>query len=126
IDIDHFKSINDRFGHAFGDRVIQHMGQTLRDCLPAGSVAGRLGGEEFAVLLRSTAADQALAIAERVRSAFEHATRQMSQQSFYATCCVGISNPADQLMSIDALLSDADKMLYEAKARGRNCSKIAS
>ncbi|MEM8604626.1 MAG: diguanylate cyclase, partial [Cyanobacteria bacterium P01_H01_bin.121] len=118
LDIDKFKSINDTFGHAEGDRVIQHVAQLCSKMLRDGDILGRLGGEEFAVLLQA-AGDKALKIAERLRHRIEIAVIQTGDRQIRFTVSLGLVE-VEPYESLDTALQRADKALYEAKALGRN------
>jgi len=122
-DLDHFKAINDRYGHAAGDAVLQAAAGLLLEFRRGADVAARLGGEEFAVLLPETEARGAVALAERLRAAL--AARRIRVPAtppaeLAITMCVGVAafTPADQ--SLDAVLRRADAALYQAKEGGRN------
>ena len=118
VDADHFKQINDRFGHAGGDAALRHLGELFRRALPAGSLAGRLGGEEFAVLLPEDAAASAHAHAEVLRRMVEETPCVGDHGERIAlTVSVGVAIGTGD---IDALLRDADAALYRAKSSGRN------
>jgi diguanylate cyclase (GGDEF)-like protein/PAS domain S-box-containing protein len=124
MDLDFFKSINDRFGHATGDRVLRALarlcGQTLRE----EDFIGRLGGEEFAVMLPETDAINALEVAERIRHLIETAVIETGSEDGDAelspTCSFGVAILRDEDSSHEHLLARADKALYEAKQNGRN------
>jgi diguanylate cyclase (GGDEF)-like protein len=118
-DLDHFKSINDRFGHAMGDKVLKCFGDTVRGVLRRNDRVGRIGGEEFALLLPDTSLSAAFDIAERVRIAFEAAARSFDGVELRATVSVGVATARPD-STIQSLLVVADEGLYEAKARGRN------
>jgi diguanylate cyclase (GGDEF)-like protein len=118
-DLDHFKSINDRFGHAMGDRVLKCFGDTVRGVLRRDDRVGRIGGEEFALLLPDTGLSAAFDIAERVRTAFEAAASSFDGVELHATVSVGVATARPD-STIQSLLVAADEGLYEAKARGRN------
>jgi len=119
IDLDHFKSINDQFGHAVGDKVLKIFAQTSVGNLRPTDLVGRLGGEEFAVLLMNASQEGALLVAERLRSAFAAAAATVDGLPIHATASVGLSLlHSGQDMS--ALLDLADQALYRAKATGRN------
>lgn len=122
-DLDNFKSINDRFGHAAGDRVLQRFAATLRAELERTDIAGRLGGEEFAALLPG--ADQRIAIetAERVRKSFA-AGAAFEGSEIATTVSVGIAM-ATRSRSLDEVLAEADRAVYTAKRAGRNCVRVA-
>jgi diguanylate cyclase (GGDEF)-like protein len=126
LDLDHFKSINDRFGHAVGDRVLQLFTQAGSRCMRRMDLFGRLGGEEFAVLLYDTSRDKALAAAEEIRSTFETATRDVEGKPINATVSIGMVISHDAVLDLSALLAQADHALYRAKDSGRNRVEIAS
>jgi diguanylate cyclase (GGDEF)-like protein len=117
-DLDHFKSINDRFGHALGDDVIKLFAATANSSLRLTDFVVRLGGEEFAAIMPGTLED-GLVVAERIRAAFEAAGRTVSGRFVGATVSVGVASDATAA-NIDALLERADAALYAAKANGRN------
>jgi diguanylate cyclase (GGDEF)-like protein len=117
-DLDYFKSINDRFGHAVGDDVIRLFASVARSNMRATDFVARLGGEEFAALFSGTL-DEGILVAERVRVAFETAGRTVSGRYIGATVSVGVAAHAAPT-NIDALLARADEALYAAKTAGRN------
>jgi diguanylate cyclase (GGDEF)-like protein len=118
-DLDRFKSINDRFGHAVGDAVLRRFGETVRTILRADDTLGRIGGEEFALLLPKTEIADAMEIAERVRAAFEADCKVLDGVAIGGTVSVGVA-AARRDSTVQSLLIAADAGLYEAKARGRN------
>ena len=118
-DLDHFKSINDRFGHAVGDEVLCVFAQVTGTNLRASDIVARLGGEEFAAILPADR-DQVANIAERVRTAFEAAGITIAGHRIAATVSVGAAMSDAQVTNIEALLLRADAALYRAKAAGRN------
>lgn len=118
LDVDHFKRVNDQLGHAAGDLVIEALGKLLKASSPPQALAGRLGGEEFAVLLPATTCTDALLVAEHLRAAIAALPLQLEGQPFRITASIGVANlPAS---SVDALVREADRQLYLAKAAGRN------
>lgn len=119
-DLDHFKKINDRFGHAVGDRALQTFAATAAARLRATDVLGRLGGEEFAAILPATSLISAGVAAERVRAAFEKAAAEIDGLPIGGTVSIGAAATEDPTVDIDTLLEEADKALYAAKALGRN------
>jgi diguanylate cyclase (GGDEF)-like protein len=125
IDLDNFKSINDRFGHAVGDKVLQIFAETAVQSVRPSDFVGRLGGEEFAAVLHNVGRERAMVIAERMRAAFAEATSSVNGCAIGATASVGMvfSDRAD--FDASELLVQADKALYEAKERGRNRVEIA-
>jgi diguanylate cyclase (GGDEF)-like protein len=125
-DLDHFKSINDRFGHAVGDRVLQIFANAASAKLGPLDLIGRLGGEEFAIVLCDAGRDKGLAIAERIRLSFENAATELDGCPIGATVSIGLVISDDGLDDIAMLLGHADEALYCAKERGRNRVEIAS
>jgi diguanylate cyclase (GGDEF)-like protein len=126
LDLDHFKSINDRFGHAVGDRVLEIFAEASSGCLRRIDLFGRLGGEEFAALLRDTTRERALAVAEQIRVAFADATRDVDGRPVAASVSIGIVISQDAVLDLSALLAQADHALYRAKDGGRNRCEIGS
>src|SRR5262245_8619388 len=118
-DLDHFKKINDRFGHAVGDEALRVFARTATVSLRASDVIGRLGGEEFAAVLTSDLS-VALVAAERVRAAFAAAAAEVVGESVAATVSIGIAAPTEMPCDLAAVLARADAALYRAKKAGRN------
>lgn len=118
IDLDHFKSINDRFGHAVGDDVLKLFASTANSSLRLTDFIVRLGGEEFAAIMPGTL-EEGVIVADRVRKQFEEAARTVSGHYIGATVSVGVA-AHETAANIDALLERADIALYAAKANGRN------
>jgi diguanylate cyclase (GGDEF)-like protein len=119
IDLDHFKSVNDRFGHAMGDQVLHLFAETARKLLRPNDVLARMGGEEFAAILRGSTQEAAYVITERMRRAFEEAAAFVDGQPINATLSAGVAT-ALAPASLDELLRNADAALYVAKQNGRN------
>lgn len=125
LDLDRFKLINDRYGHPVGDRVLRTLGETCRQVFRNIDIVGRLGGEEFAVLLPATDTHKACEVAERLRRHIENATVPVERgQPLHFTASIGVCGLKGKDADIDALLDLADKALYEAKHGGRN--RVAS
>lgn len=118
-DLDHFKSINDRFGHDVGDDVLRAFATTASTNMRTNDIIGRLGGEEFAAILPS-GVDVAVVVADRVRMAFEAAGVQVSGRAIGATVSIGAACATESCGTIPALLASADRALYQAKSGGRN------
>jgi diguanylate cyclase (GGDEF)-like protein len=118
-DIDRFKSINDRFGHAFGDRVIIRAAEVARSVLARPDLTFRIGGEEFACLIEDVTEREALEIGERLRHAFEEQARQIGTIAVSATISIGVAAKRS-FTDVAALLDRADDALYRAKEAGRN------
>ena len=118
LDADHFKKLNDTFGHASGDRAIEILSQTICDEIRSGDFAGRIGGEEFGVVLRDVTRTEAAVVAERIRLAVEANTLFRGSGS-KATVSIGVAfiRSGD---TVDDLMRRADECLYHAKALGRN------
>ncbi len=125
-DLDHFKSINDRFGHAVGDHVLQIFADTASAKLGPCDLIGRFGGEEFAILLYDAGRDKGLAIAERIRMSFADAAADVDGRTVGATVSMGMVVCEDRLEDITTLLAQADEALYCAKERGRDRIEVAS
>jgi diguanylate cyclase (GGDEF)-like protein len=126
LDLDNFKSINDRFGHAMGDRVLQIFAEIGSGCMHRFDIFGRLGGEEFAAVLVNTPRERALAVAEEIRAAFADATLEIESKPVVATVSIGLVISYDSVLDLSALLAQADHALYRAKDNGRNRIEIAS
>src|SRR5271168_1452141 len=126
LDLDNFKSINDRFGHAVGDRVLQVFAQVAGNCMRRMDLFGRLGGEEFAALLVDSTRDKAMAVAEEIRTAFARATQEVEGRPVVASVSIGVVISYDAVLDISALLAQADHALYRAKDNGRNRVEVAS
>ncbi len=118
-DLDHFKSINDRFGHLIGDEALKVFAHTARRNIRSGDIVGRLGGEEFAAILPSDLAP-ATFVAERVRLAFQAAGLEIAGHAIGATVSAGAARAPHADSSVAALLAQADGALYRAKSAGRN------
>lgn len=126
LDLDNFKSINDRFGHAVGDRVLELFAQVAGRSMRRMDLFGRLGGEEFGALLFDVTRERALAVAEGIRSGFAAASRAADDKPVVATVSIGIVVSHDASLDLSALLAQADHALYRAKDNGRNRVEIAS
>jgi diguanylate cyclase (GGDEF)-like protein len=126
IDLDHFKSINDRFGHAIGDRVLQVFAEAAKSNLRASDLVGRLGGEEFAAVLYDAGREKALALAERIRASFAEVAAEVDGRPVGATLSIGVVVNVDQPLNVPELLRQADEALYYAKERGRNRVELAA
>ena len=126
IDLDHFKSINDRFGHAVGDRVLAIFAEAARKSMRVSDLIGRMGGEEFAAILVETSRDKALEVAERIRASFAHLAQEVDGYRVDATVSIGLVHCLERTLNIAELLTQADHALYYAKERGRNRTEIAA
>jgi diguanylate cyclase (GGDEF)-like protein len=118
IDVDGFKRINDTFGHAAGDALLQHIGALLRATLRASDLPARLGGDEFVALMPETNMEGAVTLAERLLSRVTSRPISVLDQSLTTTLSIGIST-ADNCATLEELLAKADQALYRAKKEGR-------
>ena len=125
LDIDHFKKINDTYGHAAGDAALRATAAALRKAARAADTPGRLGGEEFAVLLPETNAAEALVVAERIRHDVKAIEVTHEGATVRFTTSIGIAECTAGIEGIDALLHEADEALYEAKEGGRDRVVVA-
>lgn len=126
LDVDHFKRVNDLHGHPAGDEVLRVLAVLLKDAVRLSDVVGRMGGEEFAILMPETDRAQARLVCERLRQAVaERPIRLPSGEDLSVTLSTGIALMAGREAS-DRLISRADSALYDAKAGGRNCVKLAA
>lgn len=124
IDVDHFKSINDSRGHAAGDSALQHLAKILQNTTRASDIIGRIGGEEFAVLLTCTHISEAALIAEKLKDWVAAHPVHVEDEYFSMTVSVGVAS--DESYNLESILSLADKAMYKAKQAGRNqviCNK---
>ncbi len=119
-DLDHFKSINDRFGHGSGDRIIGAFSDILRNKAPHDAIIARIGGEEFAIMLPAGSSIAAHRVAEAVRSAFKEIAPGIVSNEFNPTASFGIAT-ARKDEGLLGLMERADRALYQAKNQGRDC-----
>ena len=119
-DLDRFKSINDRFGHRTGDAVLALFARSCTQSLRPLDLLGRIGGEEFVALLPGISTENAIAVAERIRSSFSGAAVDVGGQPVGATVSVGLASTAQGGYDFDSLYAIADAALYRAKQKGRN------
>lgn len=121
IDIDHFKKINDCFGHETGDRALKAITAQCQKNLRETDLFGRLGGEEFAVLLPETDREHAWHVAERLRKSMEEINLKTDTGPVCITISIGLTSLFEEPASIEQLLRQADQALYQAKSAGRDC-----
>ncbi|MDM8548027.1 sensor domain-containing diguanylate cyclase [Candidatus Venteria ishoeyi] len=127
VDLDHFKHINDTYGHLIGDRVLHLTSDSIRNSLRGGDLMIRYGGEEFLVVLPAAKLKEATDIAERIRCIIAKLNVQDGEQTVRLTASFGVSAyPEDNAIDIEELISHVDTALYQAKAQGRNQVVIAN
>jgi diguanylate cyclase (GGDEF)-like protein len=123
IDIDHFKSVNDTYGHPAGDRVIKNLSRLLKQRLRGADVIGRYGGEEFALALPDTPVEVAQNVINNLRESFAAIEQHAGNKTFHTTFSAGVAEFSSQrppLLDAEALLKAADEALYVSKHGGRN------
>lgn len=121
LDLDYFKNVNDSYGHQVGDMTLKKLVQVCRGMLREVDIIGRLGGEEFAIMLPETGSQRALEVAERLCQAVADAEVPLENASpLHFTTSIGVASLAEEDTRIDALLNRADRALYNAKNAGRN------
>jgi diguanylate cyclase (GGDEF)-like protein len=124
LDVDHFKEVNDRFGHPAGDAILRQVASAVRAALRVEDIFARYGGEEFAIIARGIDRTSALAFGERIRNLVGGATFQYDTTTIPITVSIGVASLADcRDASVDQLITLADSRLYVAKASGRNCCR---
>ena len=120
LDIDHFKAVNDNYGHLVGDDVIRHLAQVIREQVRETDISGRYGGEEFVILLADTNAKDSLVFAERVRKVVEESVVLYNDIEIKYTVSLGVAEVDPELQSVEQWLENADNALYQSKDGGRN------
>jgi diguanylate cyclase (GGDEF)-like protein len=123
-DIDHFKKVNDTYGHPAGDKIISLVGETLRKIMRKTDIAGRYGGEEFAVILVDTDAAHAQGFCERLRTAIEAIKPVVEGIEIPFTISLGIAELDEQTASAKEWLANTDQALYQSKHGGRNQTQL--
>ncbi len=126
IDIDHFKKINDTYGHRVGDIAISRVSNSIKTSLSPSDIAGRYGGEEFVVLISNTNLEQAEQIAQRIRRNVEDLEIKSDESTFRTTCSIGLfyKDSLDFNLSLEDMIELSDQCLYKAKQNGRNKVEI--
>lgn len=126
LDLDHFKKVNDRYGHQVGDEVLQHAARTIQKAIREYDCFARYGGEEFCILLPATTKHEAFAQGERLRRLYAEAPFVIDGHPLPSTISIGIADSADSGLEFRLLVQAADQALYEAKQSGRNLVKVHS
>lgn len=124
LDIDHFKKVNDVYGHQAGDEVLRQYGSVMKDFGRGSDSAGRMGGEEFAVLLPETTLDSAVQLAEGLRSKLAELSFSVTGANFNVTSSMGVTCMTADDESIDRMADRADQALYRSKNAGRDCMTV--
>ncbi|MGC9491169.1 GGDEF domain-containing protein, partial [Vibrio genomosp. F10] len=126
LDIDRFKRINDSFGHSYGDEAIKYAVKVLNDGLEDSGCFGRIGGEEFAVILYDTSVNNAALVAEKLRKKLEESQLIVSGESIELTISIGVTQVFSSDDDIKNILARADNAMYHSKNTGRNKVSIYS
>ena len=126
LDLDHFKALNDRFGHSGGDDVLTKFVAVVHDSIRPTDFLFRLGGEEFCCLLPHTSTDQAQTVAERIRQQVENAAANVAGAAVKVTVSLGLASTETFGYDLDALMRRADMAVYAAKRAGRNRVAVAT
>ena len=126
VDIDHFKQVNDQFGHTFGDEVLSRVGKMLAEGLRQTDIVGRMGGEEFAILLPGVTTERAQSVADRLRHKVSELQFKREDKQVSITVSIGIAVSHEVLYDWEHLYSQADQALYSAKREGRNLVYVFS
>jgi diguanylate cyclase (GGDEF)-like protein len=121
LDLDHFKPVNDRYGHDIGDLVLRETAAVLRSCTRKSEVVCRLGGEEFLVIVPQSTREASARFAERLRSAVQELKVNAGKYAGSVTVSLGVAGLEDGVNTVDELIKLADTRAYAAKASGRNC-----
>jgi diguanylate cyclase (GGDEF)-like protein len=124
VDLDHFKHINDTYGHAGGDEVLRRVAALAMSTVRSCDLFARLGGEEFVCLLPGTAESGAIAVAETLRAEIERLLIRWRLERVAVTASIGVTMLIESDRAVDSALLRADKALYQAKADGRNCVRV--
>jgi len=125
IDVDHFKAVNDRFGHDVGDNVLKMVAAVCRSAKRDSDTVARIGGEEFALLLPETSEEGARVVAERVRGVLRECPPTVEGEKLNLRVSIGIAGASLSMSGIQSLMKRADEALYEAKRSGRDRVVIA-
>jgi diguanylate cyclase (GGDEF)-like protein len=125
IDLDHFKALNDGFGHAAGDAALRHVAAIFKSALRGGDVPARIGGEEFALWLPGASLEKALDVANRVRDAVRGSVLEYAGNDIGITCSIGVASIPESVSQVDNLLGAGDKAMYRAKEAGRDRIEVS-
>jgi diguanylate cyclase (GGDEF)-like protein len=120
MDIDNFKKVNDTYGHSVGDEALRQVALICKNTLSEHALFGRMGGEEFAILVPEITLEQGVQLAERIRLSIAQTAIQIPPESFQITVSIGITAITQTYNSIEQFLQLADKGLYQSKETGKN------
>lgn len=127
IDIDHFKKVNDRYGHSNGDIVIKEFANLAKNILRDSDICFRYGGEEFVVILPETEKNEGVVVVERLRKAWSNKEIMLSNEVLiHSTISIGLKQCDSNCISYEELINESDRAMYEGKNKGRNCTICAS
>ena len=122
LDLDHFKKINDTYGHLIGDEILKNIAKILKESIRNVDHLGRFGGEEFVIILPNTSLENAVIVAERIRGVIANFKHNIEDHIIQITVSIGIASYSRQDNDINQIIERADQALYKAKSSGRNCS----
>lgn len=125
LDLDHFKQINDKYGHPVGDQVLQEFAERCKGSVRDVDLVGRYGGEEILIFMPETDSKTAMQVAERLRKSVEERPMIVSDQEIFITVSIGVSGKDENTTQLETLVARADQALYIAKHKGRNCVAIS-
>lgn len=128
LDLDHFKNLNDRYGHYVGDLMLQHFSNVVKENIRTGDLFARIGGEEFMILILNSSIEETQEMAEHIRIATKSTPMQLEQQDLlFITTSIGIAyQTLPTQANLQQLINDADHALYQSKSSGRNQVSVAS
>ena len=126
LDLDHFKKVNDTYGHQVGDQLLIRFAKVIEPILRKSDILARVGGEEFAVLLFKTESEGAYHLAEKIREEVAKVVIKCKDQDVFVTTSIGVAQNSKRDKDFDEIFARADKALYKAKKQGRNRVSIGS
>lgn len=124
LDLDHFKKVNDRYGHPKGDEVLKRFAELLQEATRESDLVARFGGEEFAILFPQSSMEEARQVVERLRESTNEMVFEAEETNFHIACSAGLTQLQEDEEDVDRLIKRADVALYQAKEDGRNCVRV--